>query len=486
MRNQLARFFAIDPRALAAFRIGLGVLLLVDLAIRATDLVAHYTGAGMLPRSLLADYYDDDWRWSVYFLFESPEAVAGLFVLAAIAAAALLVGYRTRLATIVSWVLLVSLQTRNPLVINAGDTLLRLLLMWSIFLPLARCWSMDAWRRNKAPPANAPVYSVASGAIILQICLVYWMSGYFKFSEVWRSGEALEWALSYDAYAKPLANWALEYPQVVRWLGAATLWTELLGPVLVFSPVWTRQIRIAVVAGFLILHLGVELTIHVGLFSCVSMVGWIVLLPDTFWDALTRRKEPAHEQVVAATQGKSPWSMLGQAVAGLLLALVIVWNLWSMGISATRWLMPTPLRKIGQATAVMQKWSMFGRPPRVGGWMLTSARLADGRMVDVLRRGQPTSWEAPEHVAGLAPNHRWRKLYRNLTFKRNARFHADFCRYLARQWNATHPPEEQIETLQLFYMKRRTAPGSEWEEPQLIQYYLLDVASEVSQSPTRN
>jgi hypothetical protein len=51
-----------------------------------------------------------------------------LFGVTAIAAVALLIGYRTRLASIVVWAMMVSIQWRNPLVLSDADTLLRVLL----------------------------------------------------------------------------------------------------------------------------------------------------------------------------------------------------------------------------------------------------------------------------------------------------------------------------------------------------------------------
>ena len=44
--SKFFRQFEFDPRSLAAFRIGIGTLLVVDLAIRATALEAHYTDVG--------------------------------------------------------------------------------------------------------------------------------------------------------------------------------------------------------------------------------------------------------------------------------------------------------------------------------------------------------------------------------------------------------------------------------------------------------
>jgi hypothetical protein len=45
--------FGADLRSLATLRIVIAVLVLFDLFNRATDLTAHYTDAGVLPRSVL-------------------------------------------------------------------------------------------------------------------------------------------------------------------------------------------------------------------------------------------------------------------------------------------------------------------------------------------------------------------------------------------------------------------------------------------------
>ena len=47
----MTRLFALDTRSLAAFRIGLGVILLVGLYYRLPDLAAHYSDEGALPRA---------------------------------------------------------------------------------------------------------------------------------------------------------------------------------------------------------------------------------------------------------------------------------------------------------------------------------------------------------------------------------------------------------------------------------------------------
>ena len=55
-----------------------------------------------------------------------------------------MIGYRARLATIACWFLVMSIHNRNPMILSAGDILLRLLLFWAMFLPLGARYSVDA------------------------------------------------------------------------------------------------------------------------------------------------------------------------------------------------------------------------------------------------------------------------------------------------------------------------------------------------------
>ena len=135
--------FGIDLRTLALYRVCLALIIIMDLVARARDLTAHYSDEGVLPRAaLLGDI--GQWAPSLHLISGSPKIQALLFMLAGVVALALLVGYRTRAATILSWLLLLSLQARNPAIMQGGDMLLYLLLFWGIFLPLDARFSVDA------------------------------------------------------------------------------------------------------------------------------------------------------------------------------------------------------------------------------------------------------------------------------------------------------------------------------------------------------
>jgi len=132
VRAKIVELFGADLRSLALLRVALALLVLTDLAIRATDLYQHYADAGVLPRTVLVEEVLSPWVFSLNLMNGEPFFQALLFGVAALAALGMLLGYRTRLMIFVVWVLLLSIQLRNPLVNNSSSLLLRKLLFWGM------------------------------------------------------------------------------------------------------------------------------------------------------------------------------------------------------------------------------------------------------------------------------------------------------------------------------------------------------------------
>ena len=477
MRRNLQSVFGLDPRSLALFRIGLGLVLLVDLAIRLTDLEAHYTDAGAVPRSVVREYGADAWHWSPHLLGGSAWYQATLFTVAAAMAVCLAIGYRTRLATVLSWILLVSLQTRNPLVLNGGDVLLRMLLFWSMFLPLGCIWSVDQRRGEKRGQVQfagtdrrmlrtnwtCPLFSPATVCLLLQICLVYWMSGFWKLQGGWREPDMLLRILQFDNYARAPAYALQMFPSLLTFMGQGILWTELVGPCLLFCPWWTKPIRCLVIVSFFLLHLGIELTLTVGLFSYVCWLAWIPLLPDTFWNAfagLTRRPMPQPQPASLCTVRDGPSAPRTLAFLPVFcMIFIIVWNASRATGSDT---LPNWARSLGRKLLIAQKWDLFSQPPRRDGWHVIVAHLGNGQAVDLLRDGadaEGASYQKPPFIYLRYQNHRWRKYYRRLVNKSRDCFREPLCQYLARKWNDSHAESEQAVRIVMQYMEERSGIG---------------------------
>ena len=117
---------------------------------RGPELTAFYTDEGVLPRVARIELYEAvhqfgvAHQWSLHMLSGQAWAQLLLMLIAALFAFWLLIGYRTRLSAVACWILLLSLDARNPMILDSGDVLLRSMLFWALFLPLGARASVDS------------------------------------------------------------------------------------------------------------------------------------------------------------------------------------------------------------------------------------------------------------------------------------------------------------------------------------------------------
>ena len=280
---------SVDLRSLALFRIGISLLIIIDLVQRSFDLKAHYTDLGVLPRWALTQGVGNRWHLSLHNISGMLEVEAVIFLLHGVIALLLLIGFKTKWMTIICWILIVSLHSRNPIILSGGDILLCVMLFWSMFLPLGARFSLDHAldsRRSDNRGANQ-YFSVASLAILIQLALVYTFNWIAKIHPTWMQDyTAVYYAMNLDMYATKFGTALLSFPLLMKagtWL---TLWLELLGPILLFSPIRNDVSRLLVILAFLGLHIGIALTLNIGYFPFVSIIVWTIAIPTVFWDKL--------------------------------------------------------------------------------------------------------------------------------------------------------------------------------------------------------
>ena len=288
----LKRAFALDTRSLALFRIAFGVVLLVDTILRWSVMRALYTDQGVMPRSAYLEKFANLSHLSVFYLSGEPWFAALVFALAMVFMVAFILGYRTRLATLVIWIFLTSVRARLWHADTGGYDLLRMMAFWGMFLPLGAKYSVDdALRANEEPPP-ASVSSIGTACYMLQILLMYVITAALKSDPIWtQKYTALYFALSLEQFSTAIGTWMLNFPGAMKVLTAMTLYLEWGGPLLMLSPwqqTWTRS---AVVLAFLGLHLGIALTMEVGPFPYVCCAVWLALIPSGAWDWLIARWE---------------------------------------------------------------------------------------------------------------------------------------------------------------------------------------------------
>ena len=281
--------FGADLRTLALFRVLLGGFVIIDLCLRARDLRAHYTDFGIMPRQVLVDYLAPA-SFSIHMLNGTAFFQAVLFLLAGTFGLMLMIGWRTRLATIASWFLLLSLQNRNPVILSGEDNLVMVLMFWAMFLPLGARFSVDAaLDRNSEKTPNA-FFSVATVALLIQGMSMYFFSALLKSDPIWMpDGTAVYYALQLDYFATPLTLWFRQFEALLTGL-TYYVWTlELVGPVLIFSPILHRPLRAALMVAFITMHLGFFLFLNIGIFPLISIIMVLTFTPGWMWDLVGRR-----------------------------------------------------------------------------------------------------------------------------------------------------------------------------------------------------
>ena len=444
-------------------------MVLLDLSNRAGDLAAHYTDAGVLPRAdLLHRGLLSDWTFSVNLISGGAFVQGVLFAIAALAAVGLLVGYCTRLMTLIVWLLVVAIEWRNPLLIGGGEVLLRVLLFWALFLPLGAVWSVDRARQRDPRPVATRVASVPVAALFLQVAFVYWFAAIHKSGPEWRfEGTALYNALSVDQLAKPLGHTLVHYPGLLTAMTFGVLVLEAFGPFLLLSPFFTARARMAGVLLFTSLQLGIWLTLGMGMFPAIAAGCLVCFLPGSFWDRLGklrgRRPEPTVESAPAPPRTPRALSV----AAGALIAYVLVWNI--VTVSSER--VPEPLARLGRVLSIGQRWDMFAPSPlKDDGWYVIPGTLRDGQAVDlagVLRDDQalrPVSFRRPRDIRATYKNEHWRKYLENLR-RQHSNQAPYLARYICRQWNRHHSAGEAAVSLVTLYMVDVTLPHNRHAPP---------------------
>lgn len=288
---KLIRPFCLDLRSLALFRVCMAGLIIIDLFNRGLWLKSHYTDAGVLPRSaLLETLWEPTWV-SVHMLSGSALVQAVLFGLAGLVAGLLLIGWRTRLMTVLSWFLMISLHARNPALLQGGDIAFRLFLFWSMFLPLGARWSVDAALATGSDYRSDNQYvSVSSFAYIAQLSFIYLFSAMLKTGDAWQEGyDAVYYTLAIDQFTTPIGDWLFGQQALHEPLTMGTLGLEAFGWILLLVPVLVAPLRLLAIGLFSGMHLGIGATMELGLFSYIFCVAWLALLPGAVWRWLRAR-----------------------------------------------------------------------------------------------------------------------------------------------------------------------------------------------------
>jgi hypothetical protein len=216
-------FGEVDSRPLSVFRIVLGLLLLKDAIYHFPIAQVFYSDDGFTPRWALQDGMMREYRFSLMDALPYAWMAQVFFALWVVVLILFTTGYRTRLMTILQFLMIVSVHERNIYILNGADTVFRVLSFWSMFIPLGQYYSVDAlrerWKRYgrshhlpdlRADPGPRTVYAFPVRMIQLQFALIYLFTAWLKLpGAAWREGNAIYYALQLKSLTLPTGDFLL-------------------------------------------------------------------------------------------------------------------------------------------------------------------------------------------------------------------------------------------------------------------------------------
>ena len=269
---------------LVLIRVAFGVLVLAWAGALAPDLLTFLGPDGLVASG---PHYDGPALWTIFSPLDSSAAVIVGYVAMVVAAVALIAGFQTRLAALIIFVVLTSIERRNVWVTNSGDELIRIIALILVLAPAGAAASIDSWRRGERPwsfPLRSPW---ALRLLQVQVSLLYLAALWAKVRGVtWNDGTAVSYALRLDDMARfqPPAGFT-QSELVANALTYGTLLVEFAIGVLV----WNRRLRPYVLLAGVGLHLSIELTMRIGFFSWAVLVAYLAFVPPETAERVIQR-----------------------------------------------------------------------------------------------------------------------------------------------------------------------------------------------------
>jgi hypothetical protein len=319
-------YLTFDRRTLGFSRILLGFLLLMDVIHRGAAWRDLYSSVGVLPTPLNLQRPQAWGAFTIFNAFNTPGELQALWVLMAVNAVCLMVGYRTKVAQMVALVLHVGMNGRVLLVENGGYVVNNLLLLWTLFLPLGDRFSVDALRASLkrrreataealndrsdmlAPGKGDPYVSVLGAVLVVQIAAIYYFNVIHKTGPAWRNGTAVHYVLYVDRMTTPIIGLLRDHvPNVlILFMTRSTMAFEAGIPVLLLQPLAKPWARRGVVFMMCALHIAFGTTFVLGVFSWSACLFATLLFTRDDWEiasATMRRARRARTVVFNPRSG---------------------------------------------------------------------------------------------------------------------------------------------------------------------------------------
>jgi hypothetical protein len=200
-----------------------------------------------------------------------------VFIVFAISAIALTIGFSTKLSAVLVFVCLSSLHARNYLILNSGDVFMRMLCFWLIFSAAGMSLSIDRWRtRALAAPW-------AQRLVQINLSLLYAHAFAKKIVGAdWQNGTAVYFSSRMIEMQRFHIPFLFDHLWTCRLLSWAVLGIEFA----LFTLIWVKPLRYYVLIAGLIMHLSIDWTMNIPQFEWIMIISYVLFIEPDDMDKL--------------------------------------------------------------------------------------------------------------------------------------------------------------------------------------------------------
>ncbi|MBY0369749.1 HTTM domain-containing protein [bacterium] len=274
VKARLVDFFFLpaSPAPLAILRICIGLLLLYQ-AIVLAPFTFELFGRDAFVQGDLAQYLSNPHLPSIKTFLNAfwplglveSQVMVGIGVAYTLSLLCMIVGYRTRIATPLAWLLHLTLMNTAPCSNYGADQFLHISLFYLMLSPCGDAFSVTALTKRGVRTTEARFWL---RLLQLHLCIAYLASGLEKSAgDQWWNGEVIWRALNLPVYAQFDVSWLAPHSGLLKLAAWGTLVIEIGYPLFI----WLRKTRLVWVTLVASLHLGIAVLLGLGVFGLTML-----------------------------------------------------------------------------------------------------------------------------------------------------------------------------------------------------------------------
>jgi hypothetical protein len=270
-----------DPTLLGVLRILTGLMLLYTHAVWGRVLPDFFGPASWLNPRLVRAISEGTYTYSFWWIV--PDGwMWQAYALSMVILAMFTVGLWTRVASVLAFLVTVSYAYRVPAATFGLDQINAMLTLYLAIGPSGEALSVDRWlavrrgRDSSGGPAPSAGANLAIRLINVHMCVIYFYAGISKLQgEAWWDGGAMWQAFANLEYQSIDMTWLAWHPRLLEFVTHVSLAWEISFCALV----WRPRLRPLVLAGAVVLHVGIGACLGMWTFGLIMLVGCASFLP---------------------------------------------------------------------------------------------------------------------------------------------------------------------------------------------------------------